>query len=401
MVLLALCSTSFAQQKFTDAQLFQMLLDQNGQIKAEVLEAQRQQSLSDGAAGWQALSASFMVGQFNSAYNKDNNLTLSQAIPYNGALRLQKQLGGISSQLSEQDLALLKKDFKRALDEQLEYIRMLHAQLNLAKIQDSLYGVLDEKMKLRVSLGDAAKMDQVLVHSKYMRANAMLAQQNQVLQNAWLALHTLLSYNGPAFELAQPQAIDFLKLPVYEAGVVHPSLLRYDIQKQQLELQNELNRAQQLPQLGLGYFNQSLVGIQNIDGSDQYFGPNKRFQGAMLQTQIPIDFRAYKARSSSLELALIQNELLKNQQALALSTQKNQIFGQLSQRIETYQMVATPIESELTKLQADAELQLTSGQISLIEFIQLQDYQIALQGELLEWQHQIKLLHISYEWIQK
>jgi cobalt-zinc-cadmium resistance protein CzcA len=401
MVLLALSSTSFAQQKFTDAQLFQMLLDQNGQIKAEVLEAQRQQSLSDGAAGWQALSASFMVGQFNSAYNKDNNLTLSQAIPYNGALRLQKQLGGISSQLSEQDLALLKKDFKRALDEQLEYIRMLHAQLSLAKIKDSLYGVLDEKMKLRVSLGDAAKMDQVLVHSKYMRANAMLAQQNQVLQNAWLALHTLLSYNGPAFELAQPQAIDFLKLPVYEAGVVHPSLLRYDIQKQQLELQNELNRAQQLPQLGLGYFNQSLVGIQNIDGSDQYFGPNKRFQGAMLQTQIPIDFRAYKARSSSLELALIQNELLKNQQALALSTQKNQIFGELSQRIETYQMVATPIESELTKLQADAELQLTSGQISLIEFIQLQDYQIALQEELLEWQHQIKLLHISYEWIQK
>jgi cobalt-zinc-cadmium resistance protein CzcA len=142
-----------------------------------------------------------------------------------------------------------------------------------------------------------------------------------------------------------------------------------------------------------------LVGIQNIDGSDQYFGPNKRFQGAILQTQIPIDFRAYKARSSSLELALIQNELLKNQQALALSTQKNQIFGELSQRIETYQMVATPIESELTKLHA--ELQLTSGQISLIEFIQLQDYQIALQGELLEWQHQIKLLHISYEWIQK
>jgi cobalt-zinc-cadmium resistance protein CzcA len=401
MVLLALSSTSFAQQKFTDAQLFQMLLDQNGQIKAEVLEAQRQQSLSDGAAGWQALSASFMVGQFNSAYNKDNNLTLSQAIPYNGALRIQKQLGGVSSQLSEQDLALLKKDVKRALDEQLEYIRMLHAQLSLAKIQDSLYGVLDEKMKLRVSLGDAAKMDQVLVHSKYMRANAMLAQQNQALQNAWIALHTLLAYNGPAFELAQPQAIDLLKLPVYEAGVVHPSLLRYDIQKKQLELQNELNRAQQLPQLGLGYFNQSLVGIQNINGSDQYFGPNKRFQGAMLQTQIPIDFRAFKARSSSLELALTQNELLKNQQALALSTQKNQIFGQLSQRIETYQMVAAPIESELTKLQADAELQLSSGQISLIEFIQLQDYQIALQGELLEWQHQIKLLHISYEWIQK
>ena len=164
---------------------------------------------------------------------------------------------------------------------------------------------------------------------------------------------------------------------------------------------NVYTSVQQFPQLGFGYFNQSLVGIQNINGSDQYFGPEKRFQGAMLQTQIPIDFRAYKARTASFELALSQNELRKSQQATALNTQKNQIFGQLAQRIETYQMVAAPIESELAKLQTDAELQLTSGQISLIEFIQLQDYQIALQGELLEWQHQIKLLHISYEWIQK
>jgi cobalt-zinc-cadmium resistance protein CzcA len=234
-----------------------------------------------------------------------------------------------------------------------------------------------------------------------MRANALLQQQNQELQNAWLALHALLAYTGPAFELAQVEALDFLKLPVYDAGAVHPSLLRYDIQKQQLELQIELNRAQQLPQLGLGYFNQSLVGNQNINGSDQYFGPEKRFQGAILQTQIPIDFRAYKARTASFELALTQNELRKSQQATAMNTQKNQIFGQLKQRIETYQMVAAPIESELEKLQTDAELQLTSGQISLIEFIQLQDYQIALQGELLEWQHQIKLLHISFEWIQK
>jgi hypothetical protein len=62
--------------------------------------------------------------------------------------------------------------------------------------------------------------------------------------------------------------------------------------------------------------------------------------------------------------------------------------------------VATPIEAELVKLQADAALQLSSGQISLLDFIQLQDYQLALQDELLQWQHQLKLLHISYEWIK-
>jgi hypothetical protein len=142
------------------------------------------------------------------------------------------------------------------------------------------------------------------------------------------------------------------------------------------------------------------VGIQNINGADQYFGPNKRFQGAQIQTQIPIDYKAYKARNTALELALAQNELRKNQQVLDLQSTQTKLYVELTNLIETYTAVAAPIQAELVKLQADAALQLNSGQISLLDFIQLQDYQLALQDELLQWQHQIKLLHISYEWIK-
>ena len=400
MAILTFSTGIFAQQKYTDAQLFGMLLDQNGQIKAAVIEAQRQQSLATGAAGWQPLSATFMMGQFNSAYQTDNNLTLGQTIPYNGALRLQKEIGKAAGHLSEQDLALLKKEFKRALDEQLEQIRLQTALLDLAKQQDTLYQLLDQKMTLRVALGEAPKMDQILVHSKAMRAHAAVAKHAQDLQNAWSALHALLAYKGQDFELAQVEAIDFLAPPTFSTQLTHPSLLRYDIEAKQLQLQNELNKAQQLPVLGLAYFNQSLVGIQNINGTDQYFGPNNRFQGAQIQTQIPIDYKAYKARNTALELALAQNELRKNQQVLDLQSTQTKLYVELTNLIETYTAVAAPIQAELVKLQADAALQLNSGQISLLDFIQLQDYQLALQDELLQWQHQIKLLHISYEWIK-
>jgi heavy metal efflux system protein len=400
MAILTFSTGIFAQQKFTDVQLFGMLLDQNGQVKAALIEAQRQQSLATGAAGWQPLSVSFMVGQFNSAYRTDNNLTLGQTIPYNGALRLQKEIGKTAGHLSEQDLALLKKEFKRTLDEQLEQIRLQTALLDLAKQQDTLYQLLDQKMTLRVALGEAPKMDQILVHSKAMRAHAAVAKQTQDLQNAWSALHALLAYKGQDFELAQVEAIDFLTPPTFSTQLTHPSLLRYDLEAKQLQLQNELNKAQQLPVLGLAYFNQSLVGIQNINGTDQYFGPNNRFQGAQIQTQIPIDYKAYKARNTALELALAQNELRKNQQVLDLQSTQTKLYVELTNLIEHYTAVAAPIQAELVKLQADAALQLNSGQISLLDFIQLQDYQLALQDELLQWQHQLKLLHISYEWIK-
>ena len=243
-------------------------------------------------------------------------------------------------------------------------------------------------------------MDQILVHSKAIRAHAAVAKHAQDLQNAWSALHALLAYKGHDFELAQQEAIDFLAPPTFSTQLTHPSLLRYDLEAKQLQLQNELNKAQQLPVLGLAYFNQSLVGIQNINGADQYFGPNKRFQGAQIQTQIPIDYKAYKARNTALELALAQNELRKNQQVLDLQSTQTKLYVELTNLIETYTAVAGPIQAELVKLQADAAVQLNSGQISLLDFIQLQDYQLALQDELLQWQHQIKLLHISYEWIK-
>jgi cobalt-zinc-cadmium resistance protein CzcA len=400
LAILSFSTSLFGQQRYTDAQLFDMLLDQNGQIKAAVLEAQRQQSLGQGAASWQPLSASFMIGQFNSAYPIDNNLTIGQTLPYNGALRLQRAIGETSSNLSEQDLVLLKKDFKRALDEQLEALRMKSKQLQLAKTQDSLYQMLDQKMTLRVALGEAPKMDQILVHSKAMRAHAALALQAQEVQNAWAGLYAILAYKGPAFELAQTEAIDFLMPPDFSTQLAHPSIMRYDIQAKQLQLQAALNRSQQLPELGLAYFNQSLVGFQNINGTEQYFGSNKRFQGAQFQTQIPIDFRAYKARNTALELALAQNEWRKNQQIQDLQASQSKLFVELSNLIATYAEVAQPIQVELDKLQADASVQLTSGQISLLDFIQLQDYQLALQQELLALQHQIKLLHISYNWIK-
>jgi cobalt-zinc-cadmium resistance protein CzcA len=405
LLLLTFSSGVFAQQQqqqqqFTDDQLYALLLDQNGQIKAAVIEAQRQQQLAQGAAGWEPLSASFMFGQFNSIYNKDNNLTVGLTIPYTGALRLQKALGSMSVNVSEQDLLLLKKDFKRALAEQLEQIRYESALLYLAKRQDSLYRLLESKTALRVQLGELPKMEQVLLHTKAIRAHAALAQKEQVLQTAWMELRSFLAYNGPDFVLAQPESIKFDELPTPQPLLDHPSLLRFEIEAKNLQLQNKLNRAQQLPAISLGYFNQSLVGTQNVNGNDQFFGPSNRFQGAQIQTQIPIDFHAYQARSAALELALKQNDLLKQQKAYELRSTQSQLFEALVNQIESYKQIAEPIEIELQELGENAQLQLNSGQISMLDFIQLQDYQLALQNELLQWQHQLKMLHISYQWIQ-
>ena len=389
-----------AQQALTDDQFFELLLKQNGLVQASQVEVQKQMESARGQAAWQALSVDYLQGQFNSAYSKDNNLTLTQQLPYNGAIRLQKDLGKVQSQLAEQDLNLLQRNLKKNLDEQLENIRYLNTKLKILASQDSLYGLLEQKVIERVSLGESKPFEKVLVHSKLLRIQANEKALQLELKNAWTAINALLGVSDASYTLAQEEAIDFLKLPLQSNLDSHPILLALAVSQTQLEIKQMQNSRNQLPQLGVSYFNQSLVGWQTIGGMDQYFGPNERFQGGAIQTQIPIDFKAFKARNTSNSLALEQLAFTKQQQLLELQAEQSTRFAQLSQRISNYMDLEQDIEMQIVKIQADAQIQLDGGEISMIEFLQLQDYALELQHELLEWQHEIKLLHISIQWIQ-
>ncbi|MEY2651277.1 MAG: hypothetical protein RLZZ321_369 [Bacteroidota bacterium] len=387
-----------AQQRYTDAELFAKLLDQNGFVKAGSLEAQRQLALGAGAASWQPLSASFMMGQFNSNYNKDNNLTLSQSLPISGANRLQIQIGKTNASLSELELTLLKMDLQRTFSELLQTIRFQTKELDLLQAQDSIYKLLDQKMQIRYETGAISKMDQLLVHSRSARASAQLVQQKQNLQRTYSQLYALLNYTGPVFELADGYHFDVLPLLAPPLKISHPLIEQYNKTAQKMELDIKLNRVGQLPSLTLGYFNQTLVGTQNLNGQDVYFGPNVRFQGGLIQTQIPIDFKAAQQRNNALTLALEQNQLQQQQQSQAFEREQAQLYKQYVEMTAVYQTLSAPIQTELQQLQSDATLQFDSGEISLIELIQLQDHKLVLEKELLQWQHELKMLYIQYNW---
>lgn len=374
------------------------MLDQNGNLKSVALEGQRQLALAQGSSVWQPLSVSYMRGQFNSQYTKDNNITFTQQIPFAGVQKIQTQIGNNQAAFSSEELNLQKCIYKRQLDLQLELIRKQQKELQLQMFQDSVYRLLEQKMLLRLELGEVSKMDYLLVHSKTARSSAQLKQLQQTLVFAWMQLYTLMSYSGPAFELAQEDPIDIQKLPLAPSIENHPLLEQYELNAQKIKFDMQLNKAQQIPQVALGYFNQTLVGIQNVAGQDIYYGPNKRFQGALVQTQIPIDFKAFQQRKVALDLALKQNELQQKQQFQQFNLEQKQLYDQIIALSAAYSDFKLTIDTELEQLHTDAALQLESGQISLLDFIQLQDHKMTLEQELLQWKHELKNLFIQYNW---
>ena len=56
-----------------------------------------------------------------------------------------------------------------------------------------------------------------------------------------------------------------------------------------------------LPDFNVGYFNQSLIGFQNINGTEVNFDGSKRFQGFNVGISIPITFFSNASRIKSLD----------------------------------------------------------------------------------------------------
>ncbi|MBK9735568.1 MAG: hypothetical protein IPO92_11585 [Saprospiraceae bacterium] len=56
-----------------------------------------------------------------------------------------------------------------------------------------------------------------------------------------------------------------------------------------------------MPDFKIGYSNQSLIGIQTINGVDKYFGSGNRFNVVNIGIAIPLTFGATKAKINSLE----------------------------------------------------------------------------------------------------
>ena len=68
------------------------------------------------------------------------------------------------------------------------------------------------------------------------------------------------------------------------------------------EKNTKLETAQTLPDFKVGYFNQSIIGFQNVNGNEIYFGPSDRFTGFNVGLSIPLTFFSNGAKIKSLKL---------------------------------------------------------------------------------------------------
>src|SRR5882762_3152370 len=267
-VLIGFVSTgAFAQQSISLEQAVQTALQKNQLIKSAEFQVEYFRQVKKTSTDIGKLSAMWMHGQYNSLY-QDNNFTLVQTLPFPALLGSQIQLGKEQVIGAQKGLVSAQNDLVYEVKSVYYQLLYLEALSNLLQSQDSLYEDFSRASSLRFKTGESNLLEKTTAETQLMEVRNQSRVNQADIQIAESRLQALLRNETPVIagdilkKRELPEALDTVSL------AANPQLnyLRQQAAISQRARQVERNRL--LPDISVGYFNQSLIGIQNINGLD-------------------------------------------------------------------------------------------------------------------------------------
>lgn len=370
--LLVFSLNAIAQKKkqFNIDQAIQMAIENNLSVKAGDFEIKASQSLKRTAGELPKLDLNAQLGQYNST-QFDQSYQVSQTIPFPTLFGARKQLinAEIKGKQLQRELTVLElKNQVRSYYYQILYLQ--HNQQQLKQL-DSLYIDFIKIAQLRYKTGDTKRVDVSTAQAKQGEINLLLRQNEVYLVNAHRSLAALLNTKED-FELASQSTFAPLQINnLLDSTAVanHPAVQSFYQDALIAAQSKKVERSQTLPDITLGYVNQSLIGFQNVNGTEKYFSGGNRFNSVNIGLAIPLTFGANKARARSLDYKQQAAEANAQQQQQNLMAQMQNALLQYQQDMKQYQYFVKDALPNAKEILTAAQLGYKTGDASYLEYL--------------------------------
>lgn len=293
----------------------QALLQGNSRAEASRWRSRSASTLSATVYELPKLSLSGQYGQFSSI-ERDLALSAEQTIPFPTVFSARRRLIRSTAQLARQEQALQEQELLAELRSAYYSILYLKSHQRQSLRLDSLYQSLIKRSELRQTVGEDNGLALLQSRSTQLQQGLELASTTTQLALAHSKLARLIG--RPSVSLveqelsfdAQERAEALSLCLSVETNIAHsPEAERAASAVEQTRAEGLLLRAEQLPELVLGYTNQSIIGTHLIQGQEQWLGPSRRFHSINLGVNIPISFRANRAKRKAQAEKLRAEEL--------------------------------------------------------------------------------------------
>lgn len=382
----------------------QNLLD-SAKVNNSYLNYLRQNSETELLRGKSVLmpktSSSFMMGQYNSYYAFDNNLTISQSVPYPTVFKEEKKLGEIKSRSVQMDFDIAWLELKRNILQEIDKYNYTKAKISLLQKQDSLLTAIIEKIEVQKSVQDITKYEASLVQTRKKITLNQLGKLKIELENYKIKIQEFTQLKNPKFTIEDTEySLNSIILKNSDSSWInHPQLLKFAQSKKIIEQESEVQKARNLPEFTLSYFNQTLVGYQNVNGQDKKFDQGNRFQGIQIGVDFALFNKGYKNLQQTKNLEIQELILQSSQQQYIFNSKINTLKNQYDEKLKSLELYESQILPEVKRMQEEAKLAWQTGEISLVDFFQIKETTYKVENEYLEIKHTINQLIIDFNWL--
>ena len=369
IVFIGLSSATIIAQdnKYSVQEAINYALKNNLNISAAGFEVESQKQLKKTSFDLPKTEVSLLYGQYNSYSKNDNNITVTQSIPFSSF--------GSNGKLNKS--LLVSSELKKASSEnELVYevkrtyflLAYKHAVRKLLFQQDSIFGEFYRAASARFKAGETNLLEQTTAEVQWNDAKNRTLQNDSEIIILRTQLKNLLNTSVlPDILDGELDELSFL-LPDTSIISQNPSLQYARQQIAVAENERKLQTAKSAPDLLIGFFNQTLVGTIHPE-TGALATNSERFIGFQVGMSLPLWFASQHGRIKSAAFKVKVAEINYSANQLNLASQVEQAIQSIQKNrnsLNYYQSSALP-NADLILKQSQAGFR--GGDIGYTEYL--------------------------------
>ncbi|MDB4291838.1 CusA/CzcA family heavy metal efflux RND transporter [Maribacter sp.] len=382
-------------------EVIETALKNNPNIKVSRLQTEQQQALKGSSLDLPKTEFGLEYGQTNSIADNDTRFSVSQKFAFPTLYGNQNKLAKTKIEASELNEAVLKNDLIAQVKSTYYKLWYLKSKQMVLQKQDSIYERFAYAANLRYKTGESSALEQATANVELADIQIMILDNASVLKNHQLQLQNLMNTDSLVDINVGNLEVKTEMLPQLKDSTAisnNPTLAFYQKQIELAENEKSMAVSKLLPDITLGYFNQSFIGNgETANGTPTVFDSGDRFTGVQVGLSIPIWLKPHSAKIKAAKIQKMENEA-------QLEAVKNRAQTQFETLWETLQTEQINLESYKNNALPQAELLLKNsqrgfqeGEIGYIEYIQGLNRALTIQVKYLDFVNQYNQTLIKIE----
>ncbi len=286
----------YSQQISLDSALNTALQNNKG-LQAIGAEVDYYKQLKKTTGALPNTNVSMIYGQYNSYARNDNNITVSQTIPFPTVFGAKAALGNAQVKGALLKTTVTKNELLFQVKQTFFRLLYLQSYKLLLYQQDTLYTDFVRVADIKLKTGESTFLEKSNAATRLAASKYELRQNDADIKSTEQLLQSLLFVDYPVS--ATKQTLPQLSIkPVAES--VKESNPQLGYLKQQVviaEKNASLARQSNLPDITVGYFNQTLIGTPMNETGKPLAISSNRFQGVQVGVGIPLIAQRAKVKA--------------------------------------------------------------------------------------------------------